>query len=98
VTLHGRRVICWGGGKSVITLSDNRFHVGIMETRKNEEIDAVARAWEEALADHDVAALLACYAVDATLESPVAADILGGRGVAHSSPPGLKRMARLGKP
>jgi hypothetical protein len=63
-----------------------RRHVGyvsIVGTRKNEEIEAVTRAWEEALANHDVDALLACYAVDATLESPVAAHILGGRGVAH---------------
>ncbi len=44
-------------------------------------IAAVTRAWEEALANHDVDALLARYAVDATLESPVAAHILGGRGV-----------------
>jgi len=44
-------------------------------------IEAVTRTWEEALANHDADALLACYAVDATLESPVAAHILGGRGV-----------------
>lgn len=44
-------------------------------------IEAVTRAWEEALATHDVEALLACYAPDATLESPVAAHFLGGRGV-----------------
>jgi ketosteroid isomerase-like protein len=81
-----------------ITLSDNRFHMSIMETSKNEEIDAATRAWVKALADHDVDALLACYAVDATLESPVAAHILGGRGVAHSSPAGLLRMARHGNP
>ncbi len=46
-------------------------------------IEAVTRVWEEALANHDVEALLACYAADATLESPVAAHILGGRGVCH---------------
>ena len=45
-----------------------------------EGIEAVTRAWEEALASHDVEALLACYAPDAVLESPVAAHILGGRG------------------
>lgn len=44
-------------------------------------IEAVTRAWETALANHDVEALLACYAPDATLESPVAAHILGGPGV-----------------
>lgn len=46
-------------------------------------IEAVTHAWEDALAKHDVEALLACYAADATLESPVAAHILGGRGVCH---------------
>ncbi len=46
-------------------------------------IEAVTRAWEQALANQDVEALLACYAPDATLESPVAAHILGGRGVCH---------------
>lgn len=46
-------------------------------------IEAVTRAWEEALANHDVEGLLACYAQDATLESPVVAHILGGRGVCH---------------
>jgi hypothetical protein len=44
-------------------------------------IEAVTRAWEDALANHDVEALLACYAVDARLESPVVAHLLGGRGV-----------------
>jgi len=44
-------------------------------------IESVTRAWEEALANHDADALLACYAADATLESPVAAHLLGGRGV-----------------
>ena len=40
-------------------------------------IEAVTNAWEHALANHDVEALLACYAPDATLESPVAAGITG---------------------
>ncbi|ORW45555.1 hypothetical protein AWB90_15275 [Mycobacterium paraense] len=44
-------------------------------------IEAVTHAWEKALAEHDVEALLACYAPDAVLESPVAAHILGGQGV-----------------
>jgi hypothetical protein len=46
-------------------------------------IEAVTGAWEKALASHDLEALLACYAPDATLESPVVAHILGGRGVCH---------------
>jgi len=46
-----------------------------------EAVQAVVQRWEEALANHDAEALLACYAPDATLESPVAAHILGGRGV-----------------
>jgi ketosteroid isomerase-like protein len=50
-------------------------------TADPEAIEAVTRAWEKALAEHDVDALLACYAPDAVLESPVAAHILGGRGV-----------------
>jgi|SRR6185312_15362899 len=43
-------------------------------------VEAVTHAWERALAGHDVDALLACYAPDAVLESPVAAHIVG-RGV-----------------
>ncbi|WP_375489159.1 nuclear transport factor 2 family protein [uncultured Mycobacterium sp.] len=46
-----------------------------------EAVEAVVQRWEEALARHDAEALLACYAPDATLESPVAAHILGGPGV-----------------
>lgn len=45
------------------------------------EIEAITRTWEDALAAHDAEALIACYAPDATLESPVAAHILGGNGV-----------------
>ena len=44
-------------------------------------IEAVVHAWEKALAEHGAEALLACYAPDAVLESPVAAHILGGAGV-----------------
>jgi uncharacterized protein (TIGR02246 family) len=44
-------------------------------------IEAVMQTWERALANHDAEALLACYAPDATLESPVAAYILGGPGI-----------------
>jgi uncharacterized protein (TIGR02246 family) len=45
------------------------------------EVRAVVHAWESALAAHDLDALLACYAPDATLESPVAAHITGGKGI-----------------
>lgn len=45
------------------------------------EIEAVTHAWERALAAHDLAGLLACYAPDATLESPVAAHLTGGAGI-----------------
>jgi hypothetical protein len=44
-------------------------------------IEAVVHTWEKALASHDLEGLLACYAPDATLESPVVAHITGGRGV-----------------
>jgi uncharacterized protein (TIGR02246 family) len=46
-----------------------------------EEIEAVTRAWEEALAAHDAEALVACYAPDAVLESPVVAHLRGTPGV-----------------
>jgi uncharacterized protein (TIGR02246 family) len=45
------------------------------------EVRAVVHAWESALAAHDLDALLASYAPDATLESPVAAHITGGKGI-----------------
>jgi len=45
------------------------------------DIEVVTRAWEKALADHDVDARLACYAPDAVLESPVVAHIQGTPGV-----------------
>ncbi len=44
----------------------------------------VTRAWETVLASHAPEALLACYGSDATLESPVAAHILGGPGVCRT--------------
>ncbi|MFC0454617.1 nuclear transport factor 2 family protein [Rhodococcus jostii] len=44
-------------------------------------IETVTQAWERALAAHDLDALLACYAPDATVESPVVAHLEGGRGV-----------------
>jgi len=31
-----------------ITLSDNRSHPSILETRKNEEVEALTGTWEEA--------------------------------------------------
>lgn len=46
-----------------------------------DDIEAVIQRWEDALSSHDAEALLACYAPDAVLESPVAAHILGGRGI-----------------
>jgi ketosteroid isomerase-like protein len=46
-----------------------------------EDIEAVTQAWERALAAHDVDALVACYAPDAVLESPVVAHIQGTPGV-----------------
>ena len=44
-------------------------------------VEAVMHAWEDALAAHDLERLLACYAPDATLESPVVAHIKGGEGI-----------------
>lgn len=44
-------------------------------------IEAVVQVWESALAAHDLDALLACYAPDATLESPLAAHITGADGI-----------------
>lgn len=46
-------------------------------TASHGAIEAVMQAWERALAAHDLEGLLACYAPDATLESPVAAHITG---------------------
>jgi ketosteroid isomerase-like protein len=56
-----------------------------MDTKKTDDIEAVVRAWETALAKHDADTLLACYAPDATLESRVAAHILGGKGVVRDT-------------
>ncbi|WP_216638622.1 YybH family protein [Mycobacterium colombiense] len=52
-----------------------------MDTHDTTAIEAVMQAWERALAAHDLDALLACYAPDASLESPVAAHITGGDGI-----------------
>jgi SnoaL-like domain len=46
-----------------------------------DDIEAVIQRWEDALSSHDAEALVACYARDAVLESPVAAHILGGPGI-----------------
>ncbi|HEY2833965.1 MAG TPA: nuclear transport factor 2 family protein [Sporichthyaceae bacterium] len=45
------------------------------------DIEALTHRWEKALAAHDLDALVACYASDAVLESPVVAHLMGGRGV-----------------
>jgi len=50
-------------------------------TATRHDIEAVTHAWEKALAEHDVDALLACYAPDAVLESPVVTHIQGTRGI-----------------
>ena len=50
-------------------------------TASSGEIEAVMHTWERALAGHDLEALLACYAPEATLESPVVAHIKGGPGI-----------------
>jgi ketosteroid isomerase-like protein len=55
-------------------------HTAANTTASPGAIEAVMQAWESALAAHDLDALLACYAPDATLESPVAAHITGGDG------------------
>lgn len=51
------------------------------DTTTHAEIEAVTHAWERALAARDVDALLACYAPDATLESPLVPHLLGTDGV-----------------
>lgn len=50
-------------------------------TASSRPIEAVVHAWESALAAHDLDALLACYAPDATLESPLVAHMTGEEGV-----------------
>ncbi len=51
------------------------------EPTAHTEIERVTHAWERALASRDVDALVACYAPDATLESPLIPHILGTEGV-----------------
>ncbi|MDM4139337.1 MULTISPECIES: nuclear transport factor 2 family protein [Mycobacterium] len=55
-------------------------------TAPRRAIEAVVQAWEDALAAHDLDALLACYATDATLESPLAAHITGKEGIRRGHP------------
>jgi ketosteroid isomerase-like protein len=50
-------------------------------TAARAEIEAVTHAWEKALGAHDLEGLLACYADDATLESPVVAHLTGAGGI-----------------
>lgn len=49
----------------------------VTHIEKIAQVEAVMHAWERALAAHDAEGLLACYAPDATLESPVAAHLTG---------------------
>jgi len=44
---------------------------------KQQEIEEVTRRWEAALAAHDLDGLVATYAIDAELESPLVPYILG---------------------
>src|SRR3954452_6801673 len=54
------------------------------DVRQREAIEEVIARWEEALAHHDAEGLLATYAEDATLESPLVPHLLGRReGVLH---------------
>jgi ketosteroid isomerase-like protein len=53
------------------------------KTETRNEIEALTHRWGQALEAHDLDGLLACYAPDATLESPVVAHLMGGRGVVH---------------
>jgi ketosteroid isomerase-like protein len=51
------------------------------KTETRNDIEALTHRWEQALEAHDLDALLACYAPDATIESPVVAHLMGGPGV-----------------
>ena len=46
------------------------------QTSTNAEIDRIYRDWDAALSRNDVSALLALYAPDATLESPLVSHLL----------------------
>jgi ketosteroid isomerase-like protein len=45
-------------------------------TQIREKVEDVARRWEKALSEHDAEALLALYAPDAVIETPLAPHIL----------------------
>jgi hypothetical protein len=47
------------------------------DVRQREDIESVISRWEEALANHDAKGLLATYADDATLESPLVPHLTG---------------------
>ena len=51
------------------------------QAQSRDEVKAVIDTWEAALAAHDADALVACYAPEAVLESPVAAHLRGSPGV-----------------
>lgn len=55
-------------------------------------VEEVTRRWERALADRDVEALVACYAPDATLESPMVPHIRGDQGHAHGTCEGRDQL------
>lgn len=48
-----------------------------VEDSRREAIDRIYREWDEALASKNVERLLACYAPDAILESPLVPHLLG---------------------
>ena len=51
------------------------------KTETRSDIETLTHRWEQALEAHDLDALLACYAPDASIESPVVAHLMGGPGV-----------------
>jgi ketosteroid isomerase-like protein len=54
------------------------------EQKLSTPVERMYYRWDKALSDNDAEALLACYAPDATFESPVATHLLGtSKGVLH---------------
>jgi hypothetical protein len=53
---------------------------GVTDVRSESEIDHVIERWELALGEHDAAGLIATYAEDAVLESPLVLHVTGKRG------------------
>lgn len=51
------------------------------EVRDRTAVDEVIERWEVALGDHDADGLLATYAVDAVLESPLVLHVTGTQGI-----------------